>query len=117
MGLTGISSELGLSIGTLFVSGFVLAFAVYAVPVRDLGAVETRNLLWHGLSDVTFALSWIFYYKTLKASDVATVALIDKGSVVVAMLLAWLVLREVITLRMLIGAALIVAGLIVIARK
>lgn len=38
-------------------------------------------------------------------------ALIDKGSVVVAMLMAWLLLREVITLRMLAGAGLIVAGL------
>lgn|GEM_PF-1162588 len=74
-------------------------------------------LLWLGLPGVTTALSWIFYYKALKVGDVATVALIDKGSVVVAMLLAWLVLREVITMRILIGAALIVAGLIVIARK
>jgi transporter family protein len=117
MGLTGISGELGLTIRTLFVSGFVLAFAAWAVPVKELAAVEPRNLLWLGLSGVTTALSWIFYYKALKAGDVATVALIDKGSVVVAMLLAWLVLREVITLRMVIGAALIVAGLIVIARK
>lgn len=77
----------------------------------------TRNVYWFGLSGVTTALSWVFCYKALKASNVATVALIDKGSVVVAMLLAWLLLREVITLRMLIGAALIVAGLIVIARK
>ncbi|CAD2260644.1 hypothetical protein PSEUDT2_04037 [Stutzerimonas stutzeri] len=38
---------------------------------------------------------------------------IDKGSVVVAMLMAWLLLREVITLRMLVGAGLIVAGLLV----
>lgn len=44
-------------------------------------------------------------------------ALIDKGSVVFAMLLAGLVLREVITLRMIAGAGLIVAGLLVIAKK
>ena len=62
-------------------------------------------------------MSWIFYYKALKVGDVATIALIDKGSVVVAMLLAWVLLREVITLRMAIGAALIVAGLLVIAKK
>lgn len=117
MGLAGISGELGLTIRTLFVCGFVLVFSAWAVPVQELSAVETRNLLWLGLSGVTTALSWIFYYKALKVGDVATVALIDKGSVVVAMLLAWLVLREVITVRMLIGAALIVAGLIVIARK
>ncbi|MFN3451740.1 MAG: EamA family transporter [Sphingorhabdus sp.] len=117
MGLAGISGELGLTIRTLFVCGFVLIFAALAVPMSELAAVGQRNLLWLGLSGVTTALSWIFYYKALKAGDVATVALIDKGSVVVAMLLAWLILREVITVRMVAGAALIVAGLLVIARK
>nr|QDL89601.1 carboxylate/amino acid/amine transporter [Sym plasmid] len=117
MGLVGISGELGLTIRTLFVCGFVLAFAAWAVPAQELSAVGARNLWWLGLSGVTTALSWIFYYKALKVGNVATVALIDKGSVVVAMLLAWLLLREVITLRMLAGAALIVVGLIVIARK
>lgn len=116
-GLAGISAELGLTIRTLFVFGFVLIFAFIFVPVADLAGVGPRNLIWLGLSGATTALSWIFYYKALKMGDVATVALIDKGSVVVAMLLAWLVLRDVITLRMILGAALIVAGLLVIARK
>ncbi len=117
MGLAGISGELGLTIRTLFVSVFVLGFAVFAVPVAELPTVDRMNLLWLGLSGVTTTLSWIFYYKALKLGDVATVALIDKGSVVVAILLAWLLLKEVITLRIIMGAALIVAGLLVIAKK
>lgn len=117
MGLSGISGELGLTIRTLFVFGFVLMFAAWAVPMQELSTVTGKNLLWLGLSGVTTSLSWIFYYKALKVGDVATVALIDKGSVVVAMLLAWILLREVITLHMAIGAALIVAGLLVIAKK
>lgn len=116
MGLSGISDELGLTIRTPFVCGFVLVFAALSVPMQDLATVGQRNLPWLGMSGVTTALSWIFY-KALKAGDVATVALIDKGSVGVAMLLAWLVLREFITPRMVIGAALIVAGLVVIAKK
>lgn len=117
MGLAGITGELGLTIRTLFVCAFVLIFAAWAVPVQQIADVGQRNLLWLGLSGITTALSWIFYYKALKIGDVATVALIDKGSVVVAMLMAWLLLREVITLRMLAGAGLIVAGLLVIAKK
>lgn len=117
MGLSGISGELGLTIRTLFVCGFVLLFAAWAVPLQQITNVSPRNLLWLGASGITTALSWIFYYKALKNGNVATVALIDKGSVVIAMLLAWLVLREVITIRMIAGAGLIVAGLLVIARK
>jgi transporter family protein len=117
MGLAGISGELGLTIRTLFVSVFVLGFAAFAVPVQELPTIDRMNLWWLGLSGVTTTLSWIFYYKALKVGDVATVALIDKGSVVVAILLAWLLLKEVITLRIIMGAALIVVGLIVIAKK
>ncbi len=117
MGLAGISAELGLTVRTLFVCAFVLLFAAWAVPTQEVTSITSRNLYWLGLSGVTTALSWIFYYKALKVGDVATVALIDKGSVVVAMLLAGLVLREVITLRMIAGAGLIVAGLLVIAKK
>lgn len=117
MGLAGISGELGLTLRTLFVCGFVLVFAVIFVPWADVATLTPHNYLWLGLSGATTAASWIFYYKALKVGDVATVALIDKGSVVVAMLLAYLLLREVITLRMVIGAGLILCGLLVIARK
>jgi len=117
MGLAGITGELGLIVRTLFVSIFVLGFAAFAVPVQELATLNRMNLLWLGLSGVTTTLSWIFYYKALKIGDVATVALIDKGSVVVAILLAWLLLKEVITLRIVLGAALIIAGLLVIAKK
>ncbi len=117
MGLAGISGELGLTVRTVFVSVFVLGFAAFAVPTQELLSLGRMNLLWLGLSGVTTTLSWIFYYKALKIGDVATVALIDKGSVVVAILLAWLLLKEVISLRIVLGAALIIAGLLVIAKK
>jgi len=69
------------------------------------------------LSGLITTLSWIFYYKALKRGDVATVSLIDKGSVAVAILLAWLLLKETITLRIIIGAVLIVSGLLVMVKK
>lgn len=65
---------------------------------------------------MTTAVSWVFYYKAIKAGDVSTVALIDKGSVIVALLMAVWILNEVITPAKLIGAALIAAGLLVISR-
>lgn len=116
-GLVGISAELGLTLRTIFVFAFTLIFAALAVPPADIKSLQKVNYLWLGLSGATTALSWIFYYKALKVGDVATVALIDKGSVVIAILLAWLLLKETITPRLVIGAALIVAGLVVIARK
>lgn len=117
LGLSGISSELGLAVRTCFVFVFVLAFAAATVPVGQLSLLGRTHYLWLGLSGVTTAVSWVFYYKAIKQGEVSTVALIDKGSVVVAVLLAALILREHITGRTLVGAALMVAGLLVIAGK
>lgn len=116
-GLTGISGELGLTVRTVFVFGFVLLFALLSSASKEVPMLTTRNVFWLGISGLTTAMSWIFYYRALKAGDVATVALIDKGSVLVSILLAWLLLKENITLQTLSGAGLIVAGLLVIARK
>jgi transporter family protein len=116
-GLVGISAELGLTVRTIFVCIFVLMFAVLAVDPVEIKSLQKVNYVWLGFSAITTAGSWVFYYKALKIGDVATVALIDKGSVVIAMVLAWALLKEVITLRMILGAAFIVLGLIIIAKK
>ena len=76
-GLVGISAELGLTIRTIFVFCFVTLFAILAVTTSELNLLRKENFIWLGLSGVTTALSWIFYYKALKLGDVATVALID----------------------------------------
>ena len=117
LGLSGISGELGLTIRTCFVFAFVLAFAALTVPASQLSALGRSNYFWLALSGVTTAVSWIFYYKAIKEGQVSTVAIIDKGSMVVAVLLAALILKEQITTRTLAGAALMVAGLLLVARK
>ena len=116
-GLSGISSELGLAVRTCFVFVFVLAFAFFAVPRTQFNTLEAKNYLWLGLSGVTTAVSWIFYYKALKLGEVSTVALIDKGSFVVAVLLAWMFLGEQITSRIAIGSMLILSGLVIVSSK
>ncbi len=116
-GLVGISAELGLTVRTIFVCIFVLLFAMLAVDPAEIKSLQKVNYTWLAFSAITTAGSWIFYYKALKVGDVATVALIDKGSVVIAILLAWWLLKEAITLRLILGALLIVAGLFVIAKK
>jgi transporter family protein len=116
LGLAGISGDLGLAIRTCFVFVFVLMFAAVVVPTAELQSVGTRNLAWLGLSGVTTAFSWVFYYRAIKMGEVSSVALIDKGSVVVALLLAWWVLGEGITTAKMLGCGLIVAGLFVISR-
>lgn len=114
-GLAGISADLGMAVRTCFVFVFVLGFAAAVVPWAEWGKLSRHNLGWLGLSAATTAASWVFYYKALSAGEVSTVALIDKGSFVVAVLLAWLLLGERITPRVVTGMLLIVAGLVVVS--
>jgi len=117
MGLAGISGEMGLTIRTLFVSAFVLAFAAAVVPVAQFADLTRNNYFWLGLSGLTTSLSWIFYYRALKDGEVSTIALIDKGSILVAVLLSFFILKEQITAKTLLGGALMIAGLLIIAKK
>lgn len=116
LGLQGISGDLGLVVRTCFVFVFVLGFGFAVVPGQEFGALTRSNLLWLAGSGATTALSWVFYYRAIKEGEVSTVALIDKGSVVVSLLLATVLLHELLTPAKMVGAALIVAGLVVIAR-
>lgn len=117
IGLSGISGELGLTIRTTFVCVFVLGFALFAVSPSQLAELTKHNFFWLGLSGATTSLSWIFYYKALKDGEVSTIALIDKGSIVVALILAYFILKEHITWRMIVGGLLMFAGIFIIARK
>lgn len=116
-GLTGITAELGLTVRTCFVFVFVLLFAAGFVSRPDFAGLNRSNLGWLGLSGITTAASWVFYYKALKEGDVSTVALLDKGSFLVAVLLSWLILGEKITARTLLGGAFIATGLWIVSRK
>jgi len=117
LGLAGITAELGLAVRTLFVALFVLIFAAVFVPIADVHSLTWKNLLGLGLSALTTAASWIFYYKAIHQGEVGTVAVIDKGSFLIAVALAWLLLDERISLRVALGSLLVLAGLVVVAWK
>lgn len=115
-GLTGISGDLGVTVRTCFVFLFMLGFAWFSVPHKDWAELKLNNWLWLAASALTTTLSWIFYYRAIKLGEVSTVALIDKGSVVVSVVLACWLLHEALTVPKLAGALLICAGLAVISK-
>lgn len=116
IGLSHITGELGLTVRTVFVSIFVFLFAAFMVPIEQFRTIRWHNIWWLAASGAATALSWIFYYKAIKIGDVSKVALIDKGSVVVAIILSVMFLGETLTWSMAIGSALIIAGVYVMAR-
>jgi bacterial/archaeal transporter family protein len=116
-GLKGISADLGLAVRTVIVFIFVtLNFFVWQ-NVKQIGQLTKSNLLFLGISGITTSLSWIFYYRAIKIGNVSQVALIDKGSILITLLLSFTLLKEPVTPKIMVGAGLILAGLIVLAMK
>src|SRR5436190_22282219 len=93
-GLTGLSADTGLAIRTAVVFLLVSASAFAIRGTSEIGAITSRNFALLALSGVTTSLSWIFYYRAMKAGTVSTVALIDKGSIIITLLLSFTLLPE-----------------------
>lgn len=116
-GLDDISADLGLTVRTAAVFVVVMLNFFVLHDVREVGQLSGKAIWLLIGSGVVAALSWIFYYKAVKIGNVSQVALIDKGSIVITLILAWTLLKEPFTLKTGIGAALIVAGGLVLAWK
>jgi transporter family protein len=86
-------------------------------PGAALAAARPRDLLLLSLSGLTTSLSWIFYYRAMKTGTVSFVALVDKGSIVVTLVLSFLLLREPFTTRTACGSTLILLGIAVLTFK
>ncbi|MHB1179450.1 MAG: EamA family transporter, partial [Daejeonella sp.] len=77
----------------------------------------SKNLVFLAISGITTSLSWIFYYRAMKEGQVSYVASIDKASIVVTLMLSFIILKEPITAKVLLGAAFILTGMVILILK
>lgn len=120
-GLTAILAKIGVSqvpsnVATLVRTVVVVAFASAIVAgsgqIHYLRNLTGRDWLALVLSGVATSFSWLFYFAALKEGPVSGVAPIDKLSFVIAMSLGFLILKEPVRLLTLLGATLIVVGVL-----
>jgi transporter family protein len=117
MGLKNVSSDTGLAVRTISVVLVVAINAFFFQSARDFKNLSTNDILILSVSGITAGLSWIFYFRAVKLGDVSQVALIDKGSIVITVLLSLLILNEKFTWQIAVGGILIIAGLLVLTLK
>lgn len=116
-GLATVSADFGSAVRTAFVFVFMIAFAAVVVPRDEYAKLGRRDVLLLAVSAALTAASWVCYYRAIQQGPVGTVNLIDKGSLVVTVILAWLLLGEELSPRLLVGCGLVVAGLVVASYK
>ncbi|TAJ47395.1 MAG: EamA family transporter [Chitinophagaceae bacterium] len=114
VGIAGINSNLATAIRTLVV--LVLAWAIVFArgEQKNILSLSRHNLLFLVISGLATGLSWIFYFKALQVGKVSQVAPVDKLSVALAIIFSAVFLKEVLTIKIIVGAALIIAGALVL---
>lgn len=120
MGVKGIDSDLATAIRVSFVLLLVWGIALArhwsgSHVLATLAALPWRVWLFLFLSAVATGLSWLFYFKALETGDVSRVAPLDKLSVPITILLAFLLLGESVTWKALLGGTLVSLGALIIA--
>ena len=114
IGLENVNSNLAVAIRTIVVLVLAWALVFLTGTQEGLAGINRRSLVFLLLSGLATGLSWLCYYRALQMGPASRVIPIDKSSVVIAMILAFVVLKETLTIKMAIGGALITIGTFVL---
>lgn len=113
VGIDGVNSNLATAIRTVVV--VVMAWGMVFLTHTQKGILEISRKSWLFLilSGLATGASWLCYYKALQMGDASKVVPIDKLSVVITLILAFMFLHEDFTVKSFIGCILIGVGTLV----
>lgn len=113
IGIDGVNSNLATAIRTVVV--VVMAWGMVFLTNAQGGIMEISRKSWIFLilSGLATGASWLCYYKALQIGEASKVVPIDKLSVVITLILAFVFLHEQFTIRSLIGCVLIGLGTLI----
>lgn len=110
MGMGGISSNLATAIRTSVVVFMAWGMVFITKSGNQIGNIPGREWLFLILSGLATGASWLCYYKALQIGEVSKVVPVDKFSIVLTLIFAFLFLKEIATLKVIIGAIFITIG-------
>lgn len=116
-GLKNVASDTGLAVRTSFVFGLIWLNIFAFNDTKDFSNLSKRDILLLGVSGLTTTISWIFYYRAMKIGNVSEISLIDKGSIIITLVLSFIFLNEQFTWKIAAGGILIVAGILILTLK
>jgi bacterial/archaeal transporter family protein len=113
---SNLATALRTSVVVVFAWGIALALSKQGVGVLgEIRSLDRRTLLFLTLSGLATGLSWLCYFRALQLGPASRVAPLDKLSVPLVIVFAWLLLGEKLTPSAIAGGLLITAGAVVIA--
>ena len=113
IGIEGVNSTLATAIRTVVVLAMSWGM-VFLTNVQDgVLAISRRSWLFLILSGLATGASWLCYYRALQIGEASKVVPIDKLSVIITLIMAFVFLHEQFTVKSLIGSVLITIGTLV----
>ena len=113
VGVAHVDSNLATAIRTTVVVVFTWAIAIGVGKHGELRLLDRRTVFYLTLSGMATGLSWLCYFRALQLGPASRVAPLDKLSVPLVMVFAWLLLGEKLTVPAVAGGLLITAGAVV----
>ena len=110
VGIEGVNSTLATAIRTAVVLIMAWGMVFLTNTQGGLTSISRKSWIFLILSGLATGLSWLCYYKALQMGQASKVVPIDKLSVIITLVLAFVFLHEEFTAKSLIGCALIGAG-------
>jgi transporter family protein len=110
LGVGGVPSNLATALRTTFILPLVWGLVAARGDWLSLKSIPMTTFVFLGLSALATGISWVAYFKALQLGPASHVAPIDKLSLPLTLVLAALVLREQLTLKLICGVLLMVAG-------
>ena len=110
IGIEGVNSNLATAIRTVVVVVMAWGMVFLTSAQSGLSEISKKSWLFLILSGLATGASWLCYYRALQMGDASKVVPIDKLSVVITLVLAFIFLHEEFTVKSLVGCALIGAG-------
>ena len=113
VGIDGVNSNLATAIRTVVVVVMAWGMVFLTNAQKGLSEIDTKSWIFLILSGLATGASWLCYYKALQMGEASKVVPIDKLSVVITLILAFVFLHEQFTYKSLIGCILIGIGTLV----
>lgn len=113
VGIEGVNSNLATAIRTVVVVIMAWGMVFITNAQNEIAEISKRSWLFLVLSGLATGASWLCYYKALQTGDASKVVPVDKLSVVITLVLAFVFLHEQFTTKSLIGCILIGIGTLV----
>lgn len=110
IGIEGVNSNLATAIRTCVVVLMAWGMVFLTDAQGGIGSISRRSWIFLILSGLATGASWICYYKALQLGEASKVVPIDKMSVVITLILAFVFLHENVNAKSIIGCVLITAG-------